>query len=148
MQQKQIYQYALKCLSHREYSVQQLQTKLQQRFENDIIIKDVLQQLITKKLLSDERFADAYVRMRCQRGYGPLRICMELQARGITAELISETLANYDKSFQDQIKKVQQKKFGRRLPNVLSQKIQQMRFLNYRGFSTSQIKMVLGNDDD
>lgn len=145
---KQCYQYALKCLSRREHSVQELQKKCQQRFDDNESIAAALQQLISKKLLSDERFADAYVRMRSQRGYGPLRIRLELQTRGITAELIEQTLVNYQQSFISEVKKVQQKKFGRGLPKDLMQKMQQKRFLHYRGFSSSQIKVVLDNDDD
>ncbi len=148
MTEKQLYQYALKCLARREHSSKELHHKLQLRSEDNDSIAATLQQLIAKKLLSDERFADSYVRMRLTRGYGPVRIRLELQERGIAAEVISSLLSSYNNDFQTQAKKVQQKKFGRGLPKDLSQKMQQMRFLHYRGFSSSQIKMVLDNDDE
>lgn len=101
----------------------------------------------TKKLLNDERFVEAYIEMRMQRGYGPLRISAELKERGIDALLVDEKLNQYDNEvWRALIIRVRHKKFGLTVPRDVNECARQMRFLQYRGFHQAQIKMVFKYD--
>jgi regulatory protein len=93
-------------------------------------------------LISDQRFAECYTRSRCNKGYGPLRISMELQARGISPETIAEVLQITDNTWLAEVQKVWRKHFKGRLPADFVNRAKQMRFLQYRGFTRDQIESV------
>ncbi|HEX5636173.1 MAG TPA: regulatory protein RecX, partial [Gammaproteobacteria bacterium] len=83
---------ALGLLARREHSAVELKRKLQQKGYNSSDIDTELSQLQRDGSLSDRRFTEAYVNMRMNRGYGPMRILAELRDRGIPAELANEYL--------------------------------------------------------
>ncbi|MBI3188172.1 MAG: regulatory protein RecX [Gammaproteobacteria bacterium] len=83
---------ALGLLARREHSAVELKRKLQQKGYNSSDIDTELLQLQRDGSLSDRRFTEAYVNMRMNRGYGPMRILAELRDRGIPAELANEYL--------------------------------------------------------
>ena len=82
---------AIGALSRREYSVFELRCKLERHYE-DVVVEPVLDDLIAQRLLSDERFTEAFVRSRIERGQGPMRIRQELSQRGIGDELMDAYL--------------------------------------------------------
>ena len=53
-------------------------------------IDAAIKQLKEEGLQSDQRFTEAYIRMRARRGFGPQRIELELRERGIEDEMIEE----------------------------------------------------------
>lgn len=134
---------AMDLLARREHGEQELARKLRARgFEADATV-DALQQLIADGLLSDERFAEAFVHSRFQRGAGPQKIRAELRERGIDDVLISHSIEALDEDWQARLREVREKKFGASLPGDFRERSRQMRFLQQRGFSTEQITRVL-----
>lgn len=91
-------------------------------------------------MLSDERFAESLVRARRNRGYGPLRIRQELQEKGAAPEIIERSVDARSREWLVEIERVRRKKFGERLPSDYAERARQSRFLQYRGFSTDQIR--------
>ena len=88
---------ALDLLARREHSAVELGTKLAKRFlcrESDPdLIEQVIRQLVSDGLLSDERFAVSRVRQLSGRGYGPARIRNELrrqQVDGLLSTIVSK----------------------------------------------------------
>lgn len=140
---KQVKQCALNCLARREYAHLELRRKLLSKGFEAQMIDQVLIQLQANHLLSDERFLENFVRTRTNQGYGPMRIQQECQQRGLTKEFISETLDIHNAVWIDRAQEVRQKKFGQTLPRDAREKMKQMRFLQYRGFTNTQIKAVL-----
>lgn len=131
---------AMHLLARREHSRAELHKKLRLRKFSNQEITAALQALEKQGLQSDSRFVEAYATMRINKGYGPTRIRQELQLRGIEKNLINQFLVNFDESFWlAQIQKIQQKKFSGK-ENELSKEIN---FLQYRGFSSEQIKKAL-----
>jgi regulatory protein len=88
---------ALRALSRREYSEFELRSKLERRFDQQVV-EQVLESLVADHLLSDERFTEVFVRSRIARGQGPTRIRQELRQRGIGDELVSHFLS-FDSEF-------------------------------------------------
>ncbi len=126
---------AMDLLARREHAYTELALKLRQKgFEqSDIIV--ALDKLVADNLLSDERFAYEYTRSRQRRGFGPVRIRLELQERGVDPELIRDTLSEYGvDDWQIAARGVWQKKYSS-LPTDFEMLSKQKRFLNYRGFS-------------
>jgi len=138
---------AIKYLSIREHACLELHNKLKSKGFEEKVIANVLSELTTKKLLSDERFAESYVRNRTQKGFGPLRIQQELRERGITGDLLTEALDNHDSAiWVAHARHVRQKRFGSDLPKGQKELNKQFRFLQYRGFTSSQIKGAFLNE--
>ena len=141
-----INQQALELLSRREHSQAELRTKLLQRGYEQTSIDECIATLAQRDLQSNTRFAEQYIRMRANRGYGPRRIEAELRQRGIDDTLIETLLDERDTMWLTHIVQVKNKKFANDSAPTYQAQAKQMRFLQYRGFTTEQIKTVLGND--
>jgi regulatory protein len=123
--------------------VRKLRTK---KFPDDLILK-VVQKLAQDKLLSNDRFIENYIHSRRNKGYGPIRIQAELQERGIQEELIEHHLNIADNAWFINARNVWQKRFKNQLPRDFKSRAQQMRFLQYRGFTQEQIESVIKRSD-
>jgi regulatory protein len=140
---KSLRQTALKTLARREYSYWELQQKLLTKSENKQAIISVLDKLKSEKLLDDYRFAEAYIRMRSNRGYGHVRIQNELHQRGITDQISDEIINTMRNEWLSIIISVRKKRFGSNIPKDFNERAKQMRFLEYRGFTHDQIKIAM-----
>ena len=134
------YDRAVSLLTRREHSVKQLHTKLLQKGysldESDTAIAELCQQ----NLLSNIRYAECYVRARSQRGYGPIRLVLELQQAGIEQYIIDASLAEYSSDdWLAILKSLQQKRFDGEFSADQTERAKQVKFMQYRGFSYEQI---------
>ena len=136
------YATALRLLARREHSELELRHKLMGRSYTDTIVDTVVMQLVDEGLLSDQRFAEVYVRGRFERGYGPLRIRAELRERGVSGNLAEHMLAGLSRLWVESAGRQRRKRFGRRFPADYTERAKQMRFLQQRGFTSEQIQAV------
>ncbi|MEN8763415.1 MAG: regulatory protein RecX [Thiogranum sp.] len=136
------YATALRLLTRREHSESELRHKLMGRNVPDTIVDTVVMQLTDEGLLSDQRFAEVYVRGRFERGCGPLRIRAELRERGISDDLTEQMLAGLSRLWVESAGRQRSKRFGRQLPGEYRERTKQMRFLQQRGFTSDQIQAV------
>lgn len=134
MKTSDVYKKALALLASREYSRYELLQKLLQRGYSRDTIVHVLDELAHQRVQSDQRFAEAYVHSRCSKGYGPQRIRLELQQKGIAESIAEDAIASADADWQALAKKVYQKKFGSTQPQDFQEKVKRQRFMQYRGF--------------
>ena len=130
-------------LARREHSGAELRVKLAAKGFPADIINDALSDLYRSGWLSDERFVEAFLRVRSERGYGPVRIRAELKERGIDDELIAMHLDPRDSSWLRRLQGVRVKRFGAERPAEFADKARQMRFLQARGFTAEQIRVVM-----
>ncbi|HTN33783.1 MAG TPA: regulatory protein RecX [Marinobacter sp.] len=134
---------ALRLLARREHSRLELSLKLRQRQIDNSVIETVLNDYEQKGWLDDNRFADVYARQRMDHGYGLLRIVGELQQRGVhqIPDCLSEVT---EEGWCERAIELRKKRFG--LADISSdwdERVRQNRFLNRRGFSTSQAEQAL-----
>ncbi len=99
--------------------------------------------LETERLLSDDRFVEMLVRARRRRGYGPVYIRKELQAKGVVADVIGRWLDVASAEWIEEVKRVRRRKYGAGAPKSMSERAKQARFLQYRGFTFDQIQQAL-----
>jgi regulatory protein len=135
-------------LARREHSQAELRLKLKDREYSEPEIAVALEGLLRDGLISDERFAEAFVAARVRRGQGPIRIRVELERRGVSAELIVTYLSVRESEWVDRAEEVRRKKFGVGQPSDFKEKARQARFLQYRGFSGEHIQRVLNDFGD
>jgi regulatory protein len=87
---------AIRLLAIREHSCRELALKLRKRGFADFVISATTNELQQSGLLDDARFAEAYVRIRLQRLFGPIRIRAELRNKGVSDADLAPALSAYD----------------------------------------------------
>jgi regulatory protein len=134
-------------LARREHSEQELARKLAKRGYAADTVATTLAALVADRLLSNARFAEAFVHARIQRGSGPQKIRAELRERGISDELIDNCLEAVADSWRELARQVRTKRFGSGQPKDFRERSRQMRFLQQRGFSAEQISGAFPDGD-
>jgi regulatory protein len=129
-------------LARREHGEQELAAKLVAKGFDAAVVAEALAGLVEDKLLSDDRFAEAFVHSRYQRGAGPHRIRAELRERGIDEGLIEASIARYSDAWSGLVIEVRERKYGTGIPHDYRERSRQMRFLQQRGFTPEQIKQA------
>ena len=130
-------------LARREHSATEIRHKLQQRDFSPDEIADALVELQQGGWQSDERFAEAYIRARRLKGFGPLRIAMELGERGVDDSIVSRCLHSDDDIWMETLRDEYQKKYKGKGPDNYQEKAKHMRFLQYRGFPPEKIHKIV-----
>lgn len=136
-------QAAVKLLTRREHSASEIQHKLAQRDFADSEIATALLELQRDGWQSDARYAVAYVRGRRLKGYGPIRIAMELKERGVDEALATDCIAAQDAHWLEVLREQYRKKYRGKPFRDYAEKAKRMRFLQYRGFALDAIHRVV-----
>ena len=134
---------AVGLLARREHSEAELRQKLKQRKYPENEISEALVQLKSYNYLDDERFVEAFVSTRQSRGQGPLKIRMELNQRGVAANLIDQHINERDQGWFDAAITVYQKKFGKKAPSDYAEKVKAWRFIQSRGFNQDHFEKAI-----
>ncbi len=134
-------------LSRREHAAAELRRKLIEKGFDELFVDEALAGLAADGLLSDARYAESYVRSRMNRGFGPVRIREELRQRGVANELIGDCLAFQGQRWIETARSARQKRFGSELPSEMKARAKQLKFLQYRGFTSDQIKHIFKDVD-
>ena len=138
---------AVSLLAQREYSRQELTDKLTAAQASPEEVKQALAQLEAKGLVDDARVVETLVNRRSGK-LGASRLRQELQAKGVSAELVAETMAGLKDTELARAQAVWQKKFGQ-LAATSAERNKQARFLASRGFSGDVVRQVVaGLSDD
>lgn len=138
---------AMNLLAIREHSAKELSEKLGRKFSAPELILQVLADLKGQNLQSDERFADAFIRMRQLQGKGCVLIKMELRERGVDGYLISQLIDESEPAWFALARVVLIKRF-KQMPVDAREKAKQMRFLHSRGFSNRHIQAAFNSECD
>jgi regulatory protein len=109
-----------------------------------------LAQLEARGLVDDTRVAETLVNRRAGK-LGGMRLRQELQAKGLSADVVAETMAALKDSEMARALAIWQKKFGVVAADATSRN-RQARFLATRGFSGDVVRQVVAGlaqgDDD
>ena len=131
---------ALKLLTRRDHSRAELRAKLAVEAETEDELDAVLDRLQSERLLSDQRFATQRVIAKARR-FGDARLKQDLRQHGVgDADIVAALPEGGDES--ERCHAVWARKFGS-LPQTPAERGKQMRFLQYRGFSSEAIKQAM-----
>lgn len=125
---KKLNQYQLKSTKESESG---------QTNDTETLIREVIQELKTKKYISNEKFADKYIQSALQNGKGPLLIQRGLLAKGITGELWLNAWSKHETEELSACKMALEKWLNHKLTKHkldTKMKIKAHRFLLSRGF--------------
>lgn len=134
---------AIGLLARREHAQSEIRRKLKDRGYDDDLTTEVVDELTRQRLLSDDRFAESFIRARANRGQGPIRLRAELRQLQIPADMIDMHLAAAQVDWQELAVTVRERRFGGQPPVGVAERAKQVRFLQYRGFTTDQIRASL-----
>jgi regulatory protein len=139
---------AVSLLAQREYSRQELTEKLAAEDVSPEELALALAELEAKGLVDDTRVVETLVNRRAGK-LGGMRLRQELQAKGVSPDLVAETMAGLKDSELARARTVWQKKFGQ-LASKSAERHKQARFLASRGFSGEVVRQVVSGlvDDD
>ena len=138
---------AMDYLSRREHATQELFQKLLAKGEYEADeISEALARLSDQGLLSDERFTEAFINQRINKGHGPLKIRAELRQKGVSDAMIGAFLDERNALWQESALAVRVNKYGSERPSDLKETARQTRFLQSRGFSTEQTRYAMTHD--
>ena len=80
----ELYEVALRALTRRAHSVQEMKQKLGRRSDNKLLVQVVMARLKENGLLDDARYATQFARQRTElRKQGKFRVARDLRARGV-----------------------------------------------------------------
>ena len=137
-------------LAQREHSQQELLEKLLRKFKqrSELVISEekiaeVLSAVRAEGLQSDSRYVEMLIRSRIQQGRGPLHILQELKQKGIAVADYETLLDQRSEEWLERARQVKEKKFGSGKATDQKEKGRQLRFLQYRGFSSQQIQYAM-----
>ncbi len=125
---------AMNLLVQKEYSHDELASKLSYLSDDDELIIKELDRLEKERLLSNERYVTGFINARINKGHGPSRIALDLERKGIDQEIIVDALKAADINWQELAKSVRQRKFGNKRPTKPREINEQYEFLQSRGF--------------
>ena len=129
---------ALRYLVRREHSRAELARKLAPHAESEEALNAVVDLLLSKKQLSDERFAEERARS-LSRKYGAAKVRQDLKERGVADEIAERVSAEGD---LDRARAILSRKY--RVPaTTREEQAKRARFLQGRGFSYEVIRSVL-----
>ena len=138
---------AIALLAARDFATQELREKLESKGYDPQASADAVAELVDGKILDDARFAEQFVAYHANRGHGSLRIAGDLKALGVPQELIAAALSG-GPEWRALAREVRIRKFGLAAPATWADKGRQARFLQYRGFSSDDIRAAISGDFD
>jgi regulatory protein len=139
---------ALALLAGRDFGREELAQRLRRRGYPGEVVEAVVAGLVAERLLSESRFIEQFIRQHAGRGHGPLRIRADLRERGVAGGDIDDALDAAGEDWVANARETRRKRFGSAGPGDFRERARQGRFLQYRGFTSEQIRAALGPGDD
>jgi regulatory protein len=132
---------ALRLLSGREHSRQELERKLEKFEEEPGTLASALNELQAKGFINEQRVIESVLHRRAAK-LGATRIRHELQGKGLDPQAIAKALVYLQTSEHERALAIWYKKFGVPPVNAM-EAARQMRFLASRGFGADVIRQVV-----
>ncbi len=137
---------ALRLLSQREHSRQELERKLAAHETEPGQLAQALDELQAKGFINEARVIESVVHRRASK-LGTARVKQELAAKGLSGEAVTEALENLRSTELDRAREVWRRKFGTPATDP-GEKARHVRFLVSRGFAAEVVRRVVQDAED
>jgi len=134
---------ALRHLVRREHSRAELARKLAPHAESPEALEALLDELVSRKQLSDERYADERARSLARK-YGPAKIRHDLRSKGIADSVVDRISSEGE---LERARAILERKF-RAPATSREERARRGRFLQGRGFSMDVIARLLRESEE
>jgi len=129
---------ALRHLVRREHSRAELARKLAPHAESPEALEALLDELVSRKQLSDERYADERARSLARK-YGPAKIRHDLRSKGIADSVVDRISSEGE---LERARHILERKY-REPATTPEERARRARFLQGRGFSMDVITRLI-----
>lgn len=145
---KKAYQAAIRLLTRKDYSKHKLKSKLIEKGYDEIIVDELIQELVEKKFLREDYYAEARIKGLMNKGYSAYFIKSKLEQEEVyvSTDAIFEIYNEYNYSEEQQIKELIRKKLPRsanQTPLEFKDKVRILRFLSSKGHNVQNIDQYL-----
>lgn len=137
---------ALRLLSQREHSRQELERKLAAHETEPGQLARALDELQARDFINEGRVVESVVHRRSGK-LGTARIRQELAAKGLSGEAVTEALEGLRSTELARAREVWSRKFGQTATEP-KERARQARFLLTRGFAAEVVRQVVQGLDD
>lgn len=137
---------AIAHLARREHTRDELGRKLARHADSTEELHAVLDDLVRRKLISDERYAVTRSESLARK-FGAARVVRELRNKGVAADAIERISGELKTTELERAREVWGKRFGAPAQSA-AERAKQSRFLQSRGFSFDVIRHVVRGLDD
>ena len=132
----------MNALSRREHSEKEIYLKFINLVDSKNNLLEEIVKLKEEGLISNQRYAEAYIRSRFHSGFGPVRIKYELGKKGVIETMIIKAFQETDLDWDDKLKSEFKKKYeSNDVKNLNINKIS--KFFLYRGFDLEKISKLI-----
>ena len=137
--------FATRLLGVREYAVRELIARICKKWPKALEAEKVVGEMVSENLVSDERYAESFVRSRRKKFQGPIKIRAAMGSKGVGDAIIASALSDTDESWID----LAAQWLGRSgyVSSSIQQRAKFYRRLINRGFSHSQAMTGLAQVD-
>ncbi len=106
------YSYTIRILSKRDYSIHKLSQKLKERGFDQVTIDTVIDELVVKKFVNEENYAESKIKGWMQKGHSQDLISQKLELENIYVDdiFIQSVFDEYKISEDSQLKQLVEKK--------------------------------------
>lgn len=139
---------ALAWLGRQEYSQHKFCEKLKKYEATEEQIELILEEFCQNDWLCEQRYCDAYVRGRVNKGQGKIRIRADARNKRLDQDNVNESLNKVDVDWFEQARATYYKRFGDMPVKDIKDKAKRLRFMQYRGFTMDEVNFAMNNDDD
>ncbi|WP_441347609.1 regulatory protein RecX [Shewanella sp. Shew256] len=147
---------AVALLARRDYSRQEIRSKLLEKGFEVVDIDPVLDDCEASGFINDKRYAELLVRSHIARGHGPIRIRQAIAQKGLSKDCIEAALSANEHDWFELAKvkaikkyvtpKVTEIKGSQSRELVAKEKAKRVRFLLSQGFNYEQVSYALDYD--
>ena len=137
---------ALRLLSQREHSRQELERKLPGLETEPGQLAKALDELQARGFISEARVIESVIHRRAGK-LGTTRVRQELAAKGLSGEAVAQALEGLRETELARAREVWTRKFGEPARDP-KEKARQIRFLVSRGFAAEVVRRVVQGADD
>jgi len=140
------YTYAVRLLAGREFNTREMSERLVGREYDEETIAVALKQLKRDNYLSEQRYAEAFLRSRMKRGEAPWLAAQKARQKGAESSVLQAVLAEVSEDYDDE--QVCRELLDQRDPSGLrfdEERVwqRQARFLRNKGHNSATILRVL-----
>ncbi len=133
----------LKLLARREHTAFEIKKKLIQKgFAADVISKTI-DFALSQQWINHHRYTETLIGYFARRGYGPIFIENYFREQAIETEVIYQSFTKANIDWTAVLTAAWLKKYRGIIPKTSAEKAQQIRFLQYRGFSLTEIHHLI-----
>ena len=112
IQDKDVRIKVMNALARREHSEKEIYLKFISLVESKNKLLEEINKLKEEGLLSDDRFAEAYIKSRYYSGFGPVRIQYELEKKGVLQNKIENAFQETGLDWDSKLEKERIKEFS------------------------------------